>query len=208
MRGLTRGTVTLLGVAVAGFLLWLASQFDADATGEYWAQIGLVAAAGLTVALSQLLGGWTKWGLPRLSSAVFLLGFLPALVVGGLVVLHAQPDSGSFAAGWAGDLGLGDLAADLAAVVPAIAFGVGLVFGVTFDTAERPARGLDDAVDGVPDREYVAPVEARRSADADEPTLAERRPVPAGVGERAPDPVEDGDESDAAADRRAGGLVR
>jgi hypothetical protein len=205
MRGMTRGTVTLLGVGVAGFLLWLASQFDADATGEYWAGIGLVAAAGLTMALSQLLGGWTKWGLPRLSGAVFVLGFLPVLVVGGLEVLHAQPDSGSFGAGWAGDLGLGDLAADLEAVVPAIAFAIGLVFGITFDTADRPARVLDEPVDGVPDRrEYVEPVAVPRGADADEPTVAERRAVSAGVVERGPDGMEeDRDEAAAAADRRS-----
>src|SRR5918997_6352170 len=94
MYGLTRGTVTLLGAATAGFLLWLASQTDADGQGGYWTWVGLLAGAGLVMALSQLLGGWTKWGWPRLTVTVFLLGFLPALVVGGLVLLAAQPDGG------------------------------------------------------------------------------------------------------------------
>ena len=36
MYGLTRGTMTLLGAATAGFLLWLASQTDVDGLGGYW----------------------------------------------------------------------------------------------------------------------------------------------------------------------------
>jgi hypothetical protein len=43
-----------------------------------------VAAAGLIVALSQLVGGWTNWGGPHVSRNQFLLGFLPALIAGGL----------------------------------------------------------------------------------------------------------------------------
>ena len=72
MYGLTRATLTLIGVAVAGVLLWLATQVirttrPRPRAGEYWAAFGLVAAAGLVIALSQLLGGWTKWGWPRIS---------------------------------------------------------------------------------------------------------------------------------------------
>ena len=36
MYGLTRGTMTLLGAAGAGLLLWLASQTDTDSLGGYW----------------------------------------------------------------------------------------------------------------------------------------------------------------------------
>src|SRR5262245_34186623 len=71
--GLTRGTITLIGVAAAFVLLWLAYQFEGDSNGDYWSQMALVAGAGLVMALSQLLGGWTKWGWPRLSATVFLL---------------------------------------------------------------------------------------------------------------------------------------
>ena len=31
-----RGLTTLIGVAAAGFLVWLATQFDLGTTGEYW----------------------------------------------------------------------------------------------------------------------------------------------------------------------------
>ena len=50
MYGLTRGTVTLLGAAVAGLLIWLATQINDHSTGGYWAVYGLIAAAGLTMA--------------------------------------------------------------------------------------------------------------------------------------------------------------
>jgi hypothetical protein len=167
MYGLTRGTVTLIGVAAAGLLLYVASQFDVDTAGQYWAWIGFMAAAGLVIAFSQLLGGWTKWGWPRLSGSVFLLGFLPALVVGGLVLLYAQPDGGVFGQGLADDLGVEGLARDLVSVLPAIAFGLGLVFGLTFDTTGPRVREVD-----VDDRRVV-----RRHDDdrvADEPIGAER----------------------------------
>ena len=64
MMGITRGVATLIGAAVAGFLIWLAAQMGDGSAGEYWATYGLIAAAGLTMALSQILGGWTKWGWP------------------------------------------------------------------------------------------------------------------------------------------------
>ena len=75
MYGLTRATTTLLAAAVAGFLIWLASQFSNHHEGGYWAIMGLLAGAGLVMALSQLLGGWTKWGWPRLSASFLLFTF-------------------------------------------------------------------------------------------------------------------------------------
>ena len=193
MYGLTRGVATLVGVAAAGVLLWLASQLDMDVTGDYWGAVGLAAAAGLAMALMQIAGGWTKWGLPRVTGPVFLLGFVPALVAGGLVLLYAQPDSGSFGAGWAGDLGFAYLADDLEAVVLPIALVIGLAFGVTFDTSGRRVAA-DEAVvasdrrDDAYDRRDYAP------EDADEPTLAERRAVAPGEVDRDRDGVPDRDE--------------
>jgi hypothetical protein len=167
MYGLTRGTMTLIGAAAAGLLIWLASQFEIDSTnGDYWAWVGFLAGAGLVMALSQLLGGWTKWGWPRISASVFLLGFLPALVVGGLVLLHAQPDGG-WGQGWAGDIGADGLAEDLVAVLPAITFALGLIFGFTFDTTGPRVPDVDEGRRGVP-RRYDERV-------AEEPLTAERR---------------------------------
>ena len=174
MYGLTRGTMTLIGAAVAGLLLWLAAQTDADSLGGYWTWVGLLAGAGLVMALSQLLGGWTKWGWPRVTAPVFLLGFLPALAIGGLVLLHAQPDSG-FGQAWAADFGLEGFAEDMTAVLPALAFGLGLLFGFTFDTTgPRRVEHVEDVERSdvrAPDYAGLAPVGGRA---ADEPITAER----------------------------------
>jgi hypothetical protein len=141
MPGLTRAAMTLVGVVVAGFLIWWGASAlprEGDATiGEFWWAAGLIAAAGLIMALSQLLGGWTKWGWPRISGNVFLLGFLPALIAGGWVVVAAEPGDhwlGSHVRDWSDDIGLENLVGDLMKAWPALAFGVGLALGLTFDT--------------------------------------------------------------------------
>ena len=174
MIGVTRGTATLAGAAVAGILLWFATQIGAETAGEYWATYGLIAAAGLTMALSQILGGWTKWGWPRFSLGVFVLGFLPALVAGGWVLLARQPADWFNTSNWSRDLGLYGLVADLGNILPAVAFGIGLIFGLSFDTAgrERETRTQPAAVAAPPvpsDRTQGATraADSPLSADAD-----------------------------------------
>jgi hypothetical protein len=145
MYGLTRGMATLLGVAVAGVLMWLAAEvfdggeiLEANETGDYWSVVGLLVAAGFVIALSQLLGGWTKWGWPRISAGVFLLGFLPALVAGGWVLLYLHPGGNRLAddvRDWSDDLGIENVVQDLTNFFPAIAFALGLVLGLTLDTS-------------------------------------------------------------------------
>jgi len=142
MYGLTRATLTLIGAAAAGALLWLATTAlpanVSDASlGGYWAAFGLVALGGLVMALSQLLGGWTKWGWPRVSSHVFLVAFLPTLVVGGWMLAAHEPANywlGRHVRSWSGDIGIDGLVDAFGLMLPAIAFGIGLVFGLTFDT--------------------------------------------------------------------------
>ena len=169
MYGLTRATLTLIGVAVAGVLIWLATQVFPDDTfsatvGEYWSAFGLVAAAGLAIALSQLLGGWTKWGWPRISGNVFLLGFVPALVAGGWIIAAQEPGEswlGNHVRGWSDDIGIESLVNDLGLMIPAIALGIGLVFGLTFDTTgPRTAR-----TKGVPAAGAQRPVPATTNGD-------------------------------------------
>src|SRR5918997_3589047 len=143
MIGVTRGLTTLAGAAVAGILLWFATQVGTETAGEYWATYGLVAAAGLTMALSQILGGWTKWGWPRLSGGVFLLGFLPVALVGGWVLLARQPADWMNTSNWSRDLGIDGFVADLGNILPAIAFGIGLTFGLVFDTAGPRRRVVE-----------------------------------------------------------------
>ena len=189
MYGLTRATTTLVFSAAAGLLIWLATQISNDQIGGYWARVGLVAGAGLLMALSQLLGGWTKWGWPRLSLAVFITAFIPVAIVSLWIVLAGEPGSGWFhnhVMSWSRDIHVSGLVTDFLYYIPVLAFGSGLVFGFSFDTTGPVVRDRDVVVE--PDRESV-PVDngrrglfGRRSATtattdgraADEPLTADR----------------------------------
>ena len=106
--------------------------------------MGVLAGAGLTMALSQLFGGWTKWGMPRISAGVFLIGFLPVLVAAGWVILAGQPDANWFqrhVTSWSSSISIDGLVDDLRTMLPVLAFGVGLVFGFTFDTTGPKKAG-------------------------------------------------------------------
>ena len=181
MVGLTRATTTLIAAAVAGLLIWFATQINDHKVGGFWAVYGLIAGAGLVMALSQLLGGWTKWGWPRLSVPFLLLAFVPIAIVSLWIVLAAEPGSGWFhrhVVSWSGDLHITGLVNDLKEYVAVFAFGIGLVFGFSFDTtgprravpADREAVGRRDARPAAGE-----PVVDRRTAD--EPVTAEREEV-------------------------------
>jgi hypothetical protein len=189
MYGLTRGTITLLGAGVAGLLVWLATQVNEGTNGGYWSAYGLLAAAGLTMAFSQILGGWTKWGWPRLSLNVFLLAFIPVLIAAGWVLVGAQPHGNWFrdhVRSWSDDLSIGGVVRDLTQYAAVLGFGVGLVFGFTFDTSGPSAYGPFGR------RRRAASIPAggaapspRASADGDAngdgKVVDEREPVPAGA---------------------------
>lgn len=144
MFGTVRGTFTLAGAAAAGTLIWISTQIGQGTTGGYWAAMGVLAGAGLTMALSQLFGGWTKWGMPRISAGVFLIGFLPVLVAAGWVILAGQPDANWFqrhVTSWSSTISIDGLVDDLRTMLPVLALGVGLVFGFTFDTTGPKKAG-------------------------------------------------------------------
>jgi hypothetical protein len=147
MYGTVRGVATLVGAAIAGGLIWLSTQIGQGSTGGYWAAMGILAGAGLVMAASQLAGGWTKWGVPGISAGVFLIGFLPVLVVAGWVLLAGQPDSNWFQRhvdSWSGSIAIDGPVHDLRSVLPVLAFGLGLVLGFTFDTSgpHRPGEPI------------------------------------------------------------------
>lgn len=123
-------------------------QVHGSGLGRYWGFVVLLALAGLVLALSQLFGGWTKGGWPRFSLSVFLIGFLPTLIVVGWILCYAQPDANwvqRHLHSWSGDLGIAGFVYGLAtsAVLGALAFGLGLVFGFVFDTSGPPAQPLE-----------------------------------------------------------------
>jgi hypothetical protein len=176
MYGLTRATVTLIAAAIAGLLIWIATQIGVGTNGEYWATYGVVAGAGLVMALSQLLGGWTKWGWPRISISVFLWAFVPVAIAVLWIVAFHQPDHGlgrNHIRKWSSDLGIHGFVEDFTQFVGVLAFGLGLVFGYTFDTTgpivhrERPEVPTGPTVaertepaeppDGPPVAEQTAP---------------------------------------------------
>src|ERR687888_870906 len=167
MYGLTRATTTLIAAGGAGLLIWASTQINDHSTGGYWAVYGLIAGAGLVMALSQLLGGWTKWGVPRISASVFLFAFIPVLIAAGWVVLAHQPHGNWFrhhVLSWSGDIHIRGLVNDLTEYVAVLAFGIGLAFGFSFDTTGPRIRRAAPAT--------AAPVDRRA---ADEPVTAERR---------------------------------
>lgn len=179
MIGMTRAITTLLAAIGAGALLWIATQLDNTTTGGFWAFYGIVAAAGLTMALSQLLGGWTKWGWPQISLTVLLVGFLPVLVAVAWVLAASQPEANwvrEHVQSWSGTLGIRDFVFDINNLIGVLAFGAGLVFGFSFDTTgPRRVRAVEAPVE--------TPVEAPAEAETaettvvDEPTAAERDEV-------------------------------
>jgi hypothetical protein len=192
MYGVTRATTTLLGAGVAGLLIWIATQISNDHIGGYWARVGLVAGAGLVMALSQLLGGWTKWGWPRLSLPVLVIGFVPVAVVSLWIILAGEPSNTWFhnhVMSWTGDIHVSGLVTDLLYYIPVLAFGSGLVFGYSFDTTGPVVRDRDVVVDR--DAAIAPPPEVRRgrfgrrstvttdARAADEPLTAERDAGPA-----------------------------
>src|SRR5260221_4055980 len=125
MFGTVRGVFTLVGAGAAGVLIWLSTQIGQGTTGGYWEAMGLLAGGGLTMALSQLFGGWTKWGWPKISGAVFLIGFLPVLVAAGWVLLAGQPDANWFQrhiTSWSGSIGIRGLVDDLLTDLCVLAF--------------------------------------------------------------------------------------
>ena len=173
-----RGLTTLLGVAAAGVLVWVASGFDLGSTGEYWAAMGILAGAGACLGLSQLLGGWTKWGRPTVSPGVFLLGFLPTFVVVGGILVATRPtdtDEGDQVAGWIRDIGLGGLAEDLILFQGVLAFALGIVLTFTLDT--RGPRVRDAAVrESVIVDEDVHDYRPETVVEDQEPVVARRHP--------------------------------
>jgi hypothetical protein len=202
MYGLTRATTTLIGVGVAGFLLWVGAQivdpFDESGTftdGEYWAWMGTLAAAGFTIALSQLLGGWTKWGWPRISWHVFVVGFLPALVAGLWILFFHEPGGdwlSRHVVDWSDDIGIDTAVAELGVAQPVIGFGLGLLFGLTFDTTGPRGRRAEAArgrpAPAVPEGPPVAGAGYAEQVVPPAEPPPEEQPVPEDAGPSAETP--------------------
>jgi hypothetical protein len=168
--------MTATAVGVAGFLLWVATQVGQQSTGRFWAEMGIVAAAGLVLALLPALGGWTSGLRLRVSPGTLILGFVPTLVLVGWILLATQPGGGWHGGrfvGWSHDLGVMGVVHSIGLWHGVLAFGLGAVLGLSLDSvpAVEPAGAV------VVDRTRERPVLRGRPADAtaaDEPLTAER----------------------------------
>jgi len=141
----TRGLTTVAAAGGAGVLLWAATLVGQQSDRRFWAEMAIVAGAGLVMAVSQVVSGWTKGLRLRVSPGTFLLAFLPVLIVVGWILMASQPGHGWYEGTivrWSRDIGMLGLIHDLALWHGVLAFGFGLVLGMSFDTvpvlAEEP----------------------------------------------------------------------
>jgi hypothetical protein len=154
-----------LAAGIAGLLLYVAAQVGQQSTGRFWEEMGLVAAAGLVVALAPVLGSWTSGLSLRLSRGTLLLGLLPTLVIVGWILLATQPGNGwheGTIVSWSSDLSLMGIVQPLALWHGVLAFGLGLVLGSCLDA-------IPVAVPA------AVATPADETAAADEPLVAEQR---------------------------------
>jgi hypothetical protein len=164
---------TLLGVAGAGVLLWVAAQIGRGTVGGYWAAYGIVAGAGLALAVTQLRG---RSGHPP---GMFALVVLPVLICAGWVLLAMQPHTNWFQRhvnSWSGSIGIQDVVHDLGTWLGVLAFGIGYTVGLALEPMQKRAP-------------VARPATAYDGAAADEPVAAERREVPEQEREPEPEPV-------------------
>lgn len=175
-----RGLTTVAAAGGAGVLLWVATLVGQQTDGRFWAEMGIVAGAGLVMAVSQVIGGWTKGLRLRLSPGTFLLAFVPTLIVVGWILMATQPGHGwheGTIVSWSTSLGLMGLIHDVALWHGVLAFGFGLVLGLSFDTV--PELVQEPMAAPIPGR---AP--AMAPAATTEPLTAERREVGSTWGRR------------------------
>ena len=170
----TRGLTIALSAGLAGLLLYLATRVGMQSTARFWASLGIVAAAGLVLALAPVLGGWTTGLRLRFSRGTFLLGFVPVLVAVAWILMATQPGNGwheGTIASWSESLGIMGIVHALGLWHGALALGLGVVLGTTLDAIPSPAPVVvDDEVERSPEwrQQPVA------DTVADEPLTAER----------------------------------
>jgi hypothetical protein len=186
----TRGLTIALSAGLAGLLLYLATQVGMQSTARFWASLGIVAAAGLVLALAPVLGGWTKGLRLRFSRGAFLLGFVPVLVAVGWILMATQPGNGwheGTIASWSESLGLMGIVHALGLWHGALALGLGVVLGTTLDAIPSPAPVVvDEEVGRAPEwrRQPVADTVADEPLTAERETAAHAEPHMVTVGPR------------------------
>jgi hypothetical protein len=181
MYDASRGLTLALAAGLAGLALWGATQVGTQTTGRFWLAMAIVAAGGLLIALMNHVGTWTKGLRLRLSPSTFALAFVPVLVCVGWILMASQPGNGwqeGRIHSWSSSIGILGLVHDVGLWSGVLAFGFGLVLGLSFDGVPAPMLETEPVV----------------GAPADEPVAAEQRysgsrtpaspPTPTGDTER------------------------
>src|ERR1700751_3921983 len=171
MYDASRGLTLAVSAGLAGLALWGATQVGTQTPGRFWVAMAIVAAGGLLIALMNHVGTWTKGLRLRLSPSTFALAFVPVLVCVGWILIASQPGNGwqeGRIHSWSSSIGILGLVHDGGLWGGVLAFGLGLVLGLSFDGVPAP----------------MVETEPVAGAPADEPVAAERRYS----GSRAPAP--------------------
>jgi len=130
----------LLGIGVAGLLIWVATRVGTQVTWRYWAALGLLAGAGLAFALTQrtAYGAWTE-----VTPLGFLLAFVVAVICVGWIAAFGQPHGNWFrshASSWSHDLGIRGFVDHMKIYVSVMAFGLGALVASAPGAIGAPPR--------------------------------------------------------------------
>src|SRR5215471_1284226 len=148
MYDASRGLTLAFAAALAGLGLWGASQVGTQTTGRFWIAMAVVAGCGLVIALANHVGTWTKGLRLRLSPSTFALAFLPVLVCVGWILLATQPGSGweeGRFSSWSDSIGILGVVHSVGLWHGVLAFGFGLMLGLSLDGVPAPAEETDTA---------------------------------------------------------------
>jgi hypothetical protein len=167
----TRGLTLALFAGLAGLALWGATQVGTQTPGRFWIAMAIVAAGGLLLTLATHVGTWTKGLQMRVSPTTFAVAFLPVLVCVGWILLASQPGTGwqeGRIDSWSSSIGILGLVHSIGLWSGVLAFGFGVMLGLSLDGVPQPVVEETPA--------YVAaPVSATSRRASDEPVTGERR---------------------------------
>ena len=146
----TRGLMTALAVGLAGLLLWVATQVGVQSTARFWAAMGIVAAAASCSPCCRLSAAGRAGSGCGSRRGRFCSASCRHSSSTGWILLATQPGNGWHEGrfvSWSHDLGLMGIVHAIGLWHGALAFGFGVVLGMSLDASpvvervvEQPGR--------------------------------------------------------------------